>query len=817
MSQSASQETRPAMKRFGIGKLMGIAAMALLLVAASCGTAGDTAQFGSAPNSKRAGLLHDSDGRADSPASADMPRDMVVLEAENPEELKKLEEALGPRAAAEAPTAETGPNSAFGYGGGGGGMNPQEVKRGPASEAAKESQNRAWDKAGRAVKEKGNGDRSDSTGEVLDETGRGVPAPGVNPDQDTITPKQRTAIASVNRIHQARQGELWCKPVIRPDAAVEAIAFPLKHTAVNASISGFVASTTVTQNYENPFETPIEAVYVFPLPSDSAVNGFTMTIGERIIKGLIRKRAEAKEIYEIARRSGFTASLLEQERPNVFTQSIANIAPKQAIKVDITYVNQLKRVRGTYEYSFPMVVAPRYNAHAPDAGRISPPMLPEGMRNGHDISLNVKVDAGMPVGNVNSVNHKVAEKRLSGSELEITLDRADNIPNRDFVLRFDVLGAELQTGFVTHAVDGRGYLSMMFTPPASPNAVDLSPREVTFLLDVSGSMTGTPHSMCLKIMNMALDRLRPHDSFNIVYFASGNGQLWELPKPNTPENVAAAKAYLGRLRAGGGTEMLAGLRRLFETPKANNALRMVVFLTDGLVGNETQILEEVKKNAEGSRFFIYGIGDSTNSYLIDGIGKHGRGYATTVYTRDAARMEVSVDEFFSRIDAPCLTDISIDWGGLPVSESYPALIPDVFAGHPVSLVAKYTPAKGGMTGTVKIRGRKAGAPVEYSIQVELPEADGSNAGIASVWARQKIESLMDARLGADRRELDGISAQIVDVALTHSLVSEGTSFVAVDESQKVGDGSPKRVDVPVELPSGMDRRGLEGGASGGGK
>jgi Ca-activated chloride channel family protein len=615
------------------------------------------------------------------------------------------------------------------------------------------------------------------------------------------------AASSAQSITAARQGELWARPVVRADGEVsDAIPFPLKHTAVRAAISGHVSHTAVTQNYENPFETPIEAVYVFPLPENSAVNGFVMTVGERVIIGRIMRRAEARETYENARRQGWTASLLEQERPNIFTQSVANIAPKQEVQVEISYASVLKRERGEYTWNFPMVVGPRYPGNTPDFNRIEPgAIVPEGMRNGHDISVEVAIDAGMPVQNIRVPTHNTETVRHDGHRVTVRLADGDRIPNRDFVLRFDVLGEGLQTGLVTNAKDGKGHLSIMFTPPANPGEQDVSPREITFVLDISGSMNGVPMDLSKRLMNQMLGSLRPHDTFNIFYFASGNGQLWETPRANTPENVAAARDYMSRLRAGGGTEMLAGLQRLFNSPRANNALRMVVFLTDGYVGNEQAIIRAVKANSEGSRFFMFGIGSSINHYLIDGIGRHGRGHSVTIYPREHKHHEQIVADFFSRVDAPCLTDIVVDWGDLPVTEQYPSLVPDVFAGHPVTLAAAYDASKGPLTGNVTIRGRRNGAPIEYTIAVNLPADDQSNPGIAAVWARAKIDDISELRLSARGNDHALLTEQLIAVALEHGLMSEGTSFVAVDQSQSVGDGKPTRIDVPVEQPEDVDR------------
>ena len=437
----------------------------------------------------------------------------------------------------------------------------------------------------------------------------------------------------------------------------EAGDFPLQHTEVSSEISGMIARTTVEQVYGNPFDEVIEAVYVFPLPAMGAVNDFVMQIGDRKIVGLIRPRAEAERIYAEARAAGRTASLLTQERANIFTQSVANIEPGGTVKIEITYFEKLVYESGYYEWVFPMVVAPRYipgdtvrppsddatdlpddrsaarpaggggtspaTTQVSDADRITPPVLPPGQRSGHDIGLTVTLDAGLPIARLAVPTHQVETQDLGAGKRTIKLSSADTIPNRDFVVRWSVAGAETQFGVLSHRGDAGGYLTLMMQPPAEPTDAQVVPREITFLLDISGSMSGVPLGISTAVVRETLDRLRPDDRFNIFFFAGGNGQLWESAKPKTDANVAAAEEYLEDLCGGGGTEMIGGLRRAMQAEHDPAALQMYVFLTDGQIGNEDAVLELVKNDRGEARFFMFGIGSSVNRYLVDGIAEFG--------------------------------------------------------------------------------------------------------------------------------------------------------------------------------------------------
>ena len=616
--------------------------------------------------------------------------------------------------------------------------------------------------------------------------------------------------------------------------------FPLEHTDVKAEISGYIGATTVTQSFTNPFTEVIEAVYTFPLPGDAAINDFLMVIGERRIRGLIRPRAEAERIYAEARARGYTASLLTQERPNIFTQNVANIESGGAVDIEITYFQTLGYEDGRYEYYFPMVVGPRYipgskteggagessensdgtpvggqgtspdTDKVPDASKITPPNLPEGMRSGHDISLTLDIDAGMNIDmdSLESIAHKVQIESVSDQRIVVALTDEDNILNRDFVFRWGMDNTKPVGGVLTHRTDKGGFFTLMLQPQLNPADKDVTPREVTFIMDVSGSMGGVPLDASKEVVSKSLDTLRPDDIFNIVYFASGNGQVFEKPMPNTPENIEKARAFLKQRKAGGGTEMLAGLKRALAAEHDPAYLQMYTFFTDGYIGNEADIHKTVKENSNAARFFAFGIGSSVNRHLIDGISENGRGKAHYCFPRDKKMGDRAAKTFYDMIDSPVLCDIEIDWNGLPVKDVY-GDVNDLFAGQPIQLCGRY---EGSGEGTIYINGRVGANYITIPVNVVLPEKEERNECLGAIWARKRISDIEKQLLTKpDDKQLE---QQGEDLALEFNLMSRWTSFVAVDESRIVGDGSPMKVMQPVEMPEGVDREGIEGTMTG---
>ncbi|HVY62813.1 MAG TPA: VIT domain-containing protein [Planctomycetota bacterium] len=589
--------------------------------------------------------------------------------------------------------------------------------------------------------------------------------------------------------------------------------FPLEHTDVAAEVAGFLASTRVTQTFGNPFQAPIEAVYVFPLPETAAVNDFLMAIGPRRIRGVVRPRAEAERIYAEARAQGYTASLLTEERANIFTQSVANIAPGSEVKIEITYFHTLRYERGEYTYVFPMVVGPRYippgAGRVPDAAKISPPVLKPGERSGHDIGVGVALEAGVPLRDVQCPTHAGRIEREGASHATVTLEDSDAIPNRDLVLRWRVARDATEVGFLAHRGDEGGYFSLLVEPPLDPREADVTPREITFLLDISGSQQGVPLEMSKEIVLRCLDRLRAQDRFNVMYFESGNGQLFEEPVANTPENVEAAKEFTKSLQGGGGTNMLEGLARALHAKRDPRYLGMVVFCTDGYIGNDAEILRLVKEERGDTRVFVFGTGSGVNRALLEGIAEHGAGKVEYALPRDQAYAERCVDSFFSAIDAPVLCDVSVDWGGLPVADVYPRKLPDLFTGQPIVLKGRFTgPGKG----TITVRGRVGARRVAYPLGIELPAADARFAALGPVWARARIADLEDQMLTAAPARQGELEKSITGLACEFRLVSPFTAFTAVDDSRVVSrDGKPARVDQPVELPEHVSYEGAVGG------
>src|SRR5437588_1259351 len=434
------------------------------------------------------------------------------------------------------------------------------------------------------------------------------------------------SIASAQNV--ATQGSLQ---VVDPNGAPKAVC-PLKHTDVKAEISGFLARATVTQEFENPFKEKIEAVYTFPLPQNAAVDDMTMIVGDRTVRGKILPREEAEAVYEAAKTRGQTASLLNQERPNIFTQSVANILPGEQIKITISYVETLKYEDGSYEFVFPMVVGPRYvpgsppgaqgdgfapdTERVPDGSRVTPQPAPAGLRAGHDVSLQISLDAGVPIDGLTSKTHDVNIERPDDHHAQITLKDLATIPNRDFILRYDVAGAKISDAVLTHSTGTGGFFTLIVQPPERVKVEGVTTKELVFVLDTSGSMSGFPIEKAKETMKLALDNLYPADTFNLITFSVDEHILFPEPVPATKADLAKAQAFLETRQGGGGTEMMKAIKASMDPSDAQDHVRIVVFMTDGYVGNDMEIIGEVQKHPN-ARVFAFGSGSSVNRFLPD--------------------------------------------------------------------------------------------------------------------------------------------------------------------------------------------------------
>lgn len=568
---------------------------------------------------------------------------------------------------------------------------------------------------------------------------------------------------------------------------------PLEHTAVTADVNGPVARVKVRQVFRNPTAGPVEAIYTFPLAAGGAVDGMTLRIGDRVVKGRIKRNEEARAIYDAARRQGKLASLLGQERPNVFVQSVANIPANAKVEVEIQYVETLRFEAGRYEFVFPMTAGPRYSPKHNPGPFQNPKYAAPGTRAGHEISLSLKLDAGLPVDAIDSATHEIVIENRAAAGAFIKLSNRNEIPNKDFILRWDVTGRKINDALLTHrGRDGQGYFTFVLAPPDLPARADIAPKELVFVIDTSGSMHGFPLEKAKEAMTAAIDGLHPRDRFNLITFSGDTYVLFPAPVAATPENIADAKRFLAGRRSGGGTEMMKAIRASLAPSGSREHVRVVCFMTDGYVGNDGEIIAEIRKHPE-ARVFGFGIGGAVNRHLLDQMSLQGRGEVEYVGWQDDG--SAAAKRFHARVQTPLLTDIQLSFQGLAVDEIYPRRVPDLFSAKPVVISGRYRAAG---RGSVKIAGKMGGQPFERIVPVELA-ASAQREGIRSLWARTKTGELT-VEDAARHRET------ITELGLRYALMTPYTSFVAVEEKTISEAGKLRTIEVPVEVPEGVDGR-----------
>ncbi|MGM3304390.1 VIT domain-containing protein [Anabaena sp. WFMT] len=610
------------------------------------------------------------------------------------------------------------------------------------------------------------------------------------------------------------------------------IAFPLKHTEVKAQVIGNISRVEVTQSFENPFTTTLEATYIFPLPDEAAVDDMLIRIGDKIIKGSIKKRQEAQQIYEQAKQQGRTAGLLEQERDNIFTQSLANIRPGEQIDVIIRYTESLKFEGGNYEFVFPMVVGPRYipgisiegntsgggSAPAPmslnqdtdlvpDASRLNAPILPAGTRSRHEINVTVEINASVEIRNISSPSHHIQITR-DGNLAQIKLGGGDTIPNKDLILRYQVASENTQASVLTQADERGGHFAVYLIPALQYNPDQFVPKDMVFLIDRSGSQSGAPLMQCQELMRRFIAGLNPHDTFSIIDFCDTTQQLSPVPLPNTPENRLRGINYINRLNAGGGTQMLRGIQTVLNFPVTDpGRLRNIVLLTDGYIGNENQIIAEVQSRLQpGTRLHSFGAGSSVNRFLLNRVAEIGGGIARII--RDDEPVNEVVEKFFRQINHPVFANIQLHWEGdgeFPIM--YPSTPPDLFAEQPLVLFGRKLD---GCAGKLHVTGMSGdGRRSQYVFNINFQVMD--NPAIAQLWGRSRIKDLMNQMVSGDTKV--GVEA-VTQTALTYQLLSQYTAFVAVSDEVRVNPFQDSvSVQVSVEMPAGVSQQGIFGNAT----
>lgn len=585
---------------------------------------------------------------------------------------------------------------------------------------------------------------------------------------------------------------------------------PTLRTDVDLAVTGIVARGTVRQDFTNPGEVWAEAVYVFPLPEDAAVDHLRMRIGDRVIEGEIYERAEAKRIYVEARDAGQRASLLEQERPNIFTTSVANIAPGETIHVEIEYQQTVRYDTGEMSLRFPTVVPPRFmpgsptaggaqgtgwspdTTDVPDASRITPPVRHPSKGPINPLRLHVDLDAGFPLAALDSPYHDIDVKRDGDGRADITLSEQEVPADRDFVLEWTPAASDApQAALFTEPREDGAYLLLMMLPPqANALATQPLPREMTFIIDTSGSMSGASILQAKDALSYALRRLSPEDTFNVMPFSGSVRTLFPSPQPATPVNVQGALRYVQQLQAGGGTMMYGPLSMALDPPAAPGRTHQILFFTDGGVGNEEELFTLIHERLGRRRLFPVGIGSAAHDYFMTEAAQFGRG--TFTYIGKRAEVAEKMETLLRKMDAPALSSIGVRFQGVKDSEAYPAAIPDLYLGEPVVVAARVD--------TLPPRATVAGrfGDGKWTTDVAL-DRGASRPGIAAMWARRKIEALSDdAVRGADQAET---RQSIIDVALAYHLVSRYTSLVAVDKTPaRAEDDALERHAMEVNLP-----------------
>jgi len=593
----------------------------------------------------------------------------------------------------------------------------------------------------------------------------------------------------------------------------------LLNTDVELRISGLIARVSVRQEFRNTSSEWVEGVYVFPLPDTAAVDRMRLHIGDRFIEGEIQEKEQAKKTYEQAKSEGKKTSLVEQQRANLFTTSVANIAPGELVAVEIEYLEDVRYEEGQFSIRFPMTLTPRYIPGAAladrvgsgwaadtdrvaDASAITPPQVSSS--RGHKLSLSAEVNAGMPLEIIASRYHPVSVSEDTG-QYSISLQSNTVAMDHDFELVWrPVPSAAPRAMSFIETIDDKPYYLLMVMPPNQEKlSLATMPRETVFIIDTSGSMHGVSIQQAKRAVQLALKGLKSTDRFNVIEFNSVTNSLFTSSQPVTPESISEASSFVQKLEANGGTEMRPALSMALDSPSSEQHLRQIVFITDGSVGNEDELFSMIESRLGAARLFTVGIGSAPNSWFMRKAAEAGRGSFTFISALHEVREKM--EGLFQKLEQPQVTNIAVDWPSSVVVDSFPSVVPDLYLGEPVSVKVE---ASGEFRPDDRIR--ISGDSMGGGWTADLPVgAAASSPGIAALWARARIDELMDV----ERRstEPDEVRAAIVDTALAHHLVSKYTSLVAVDKTPvRPVDKSLNSEQVPNLLPHGQSMNAIFG-------
>ncbi|HSO76185.1 MAG TPA: VIT and VWA domain-containing protein [Blastocatellia bacterium] len=588
---------------------------------------------------------------------------------------------------------------------------------------------------------------------------------------------------------------------------------PLKDTRVQIDVSGVIADVKVVQTYRNEGSRPINARYVFPASTRAAVYAMHMRIGDQLIVAKIKEREKAKREFDKARQAGKSASLLEQNRPNVFSMSLANIMPGDQIEIELSYTELLAPTDGIYEVVFPTVVGPRYSSQpessAPQEDRwVRSPYLRTGNNPGSTLHISTRISAGVPIRDLSCPSHGIVPEWQSPSIAQLVLENADpSQGKRDFVLRYRLAGDQIASGLILYQGADENFFLYIAQPPNRVTNADIPAREYIFVVDVSGSMDGFPLNTSKRLLRDLIGQLRPSDLFNVVLFAGDSTVLAANSLPANEENISSAIRLLEQQRGSGGTELLAAVKQAMSLSRNENVSRSIVLVTDGYISGEQGVFDYVRDNLDQSNVFAFGIGSSVNRYLIEGVAKAGMGEPFIV-TQEAEAPAIAA-KFRDYIQTPVLTNIQVRAIGFDIYDVHPGHLPDLFAQRPVILFGKW---RGQVGGALELHGKTGHGDYLTRLEVAGVEPDDANRALRYLWARSRIAELSD--YGASHLDADRIS-NITSLGLKYNLLTRYTSFIAVREVVRNTQGPAQDVNQPLPLPLGVSDLAVGGGTESG--
>jgi len=586
---------------------------------------------------------------------------------------------------------------------------------------------------------------------------------------------------------------------------------PLKSTRVDVRIAGVIADVTVTQHYRNEGQRPIEARYVFPGSTQAAVYAMNVRLADRLLTARIREKQQARIEYNAAKKEGKTSALLEQHRPNVFEMNVANIMPGDDVAVELRYTELLSPTDAVYGFVFPTVVGPRYNSpQGAAAGEkwVASPYLKSGVVTASSFDLKVTLDTPVPVKEITSSSHQISVDGAGTTHATVGLltgmspktgydDRPAN--NRDFLLSYRLAGDRIESGLMLFRGEHENFFLALIEPPKAVPVRQISPRDYIFVVDISGSMHGYPLETTKELLQHLIGSLRASDTFNVMLFSGSNRMLAPASVPATRANIDNALRTIREMGGGGSTEIVPALKRIAALPKAPDVSRSVVVVTDGYVTVESEVFQLIRKNLNQTNVFAFGIGHNVNRHLIEGMARAGQGEAFIV--TQPAEAAAQAERLRRMIEAPVLTQVKARFEGLDVYDVEPAQLPDVLGGRPVLVIGKWRgDADAPAAGKLIIEGRSAEGELQRELAIDGRE-NQTSAALRQLWARQRIAAL------SDQEALEGGSAQkaaITELGLRYSLLTQYTSFLAVD--QIVRNPNPDlapSVQQPSPLPQGV--------------